>query len=227
MGYIDRRDAGIRLAKALRHLRDKNTVVLALPRGGIVLGAEVAKELQAPLGLILVRKIGYPSYSEYAIGAVAEGEQPIYNQDDLLGVDSEWLRSAEAAARQLIKRRRLLYYGEDIAPQTTNGKVVIVVDDGIATGLTMEAAVRALRNQNAKRIIVAVPIAPRDCIDRLEALADEVVVLDKPETFLGAVGSYYQNFEQVEDDEVKTILWEVNDYVQKTNSKHHQTARIR
>jgi predicted phosphoribosyltransferase len=219
MSYINRQDAGKRLAKVLRHFKSKDTVVLALPRGGIVLGAEVAKELSAPLGLVLVRKIGHPSYAEYAIGAVAEDERPVYNEDELLGLDDEWLKDAVAAARQLIGHRQELYYGDEFTPPDVKDKTVILVDDGIATGLTMEAAVRAMQSKRAKRVIVAVPVAPRDSIDTLEVIADEVVVLDKPESFLGAVGSHYQEFDQVDDEEVRAVLREVHDGIQSTATR--------
>lgn len=218
MSYIDRQDAGKRLAQVLRHFKGDNVVVLALPRGGIVLGAEVAKELQAPLGLVLVRKIGHPSYSEYAIGAVAEGEKPVYNENEVAGIDKGWLKEAEASAKKLIEHRRGLYYGEDLVPPEVSGKTVILVDDGIATGLTMEAAVRAMQNKHPKRIVVAVPVAAQESVDTLENIADEVVVLDKPESFLGAVGSHYLEFDQVNDEEVLTFLREVNDHVYETTT---------
>lgn len=211
MRYINREDAGKRLATALRRFRSVNTVVLALPRGGVVLGAEVARELEAPLGLVLVRKIGHPSYAEYAIGAVAEGSEPIYNKREVKTVDKAWLGRAESEARALIKQRRELYYGYDLLPPQVADKVVILVDDGIATGLTMKAAVRATRNKQAKRIIVAVPVAPRDSLHILEVYADEVVVLDPPDEFAGAVGSHYQEFEQVSDEEVRELLHEAQD----------------
>lgn len=214
--FRDRSDAGKRLAQVLRHFKSKDTVVLALPRGGIVLGAEVAKELKAPLGLVLVRKIGHPSYSEYAVGAVTESEKPVYNKSELLGLDNTWLKDAEQSARQLIEHRRELYYGEDFTPPEVEDKTVILVDDGIATGLTMEAAVRAMQNKHAKRVIVAAPVAPRDSIDSLDIIADEVVVLDNPDGFLGAVGSHYREFEQVDDEEVRTLLREVRDDVHQT-----------
>ena len=210
MSYIDRQDAGKRLAQVLRHFKGDDVVVLALPRGGIVLGAEVAKELRAPLGLVLVRKIGHPSYSEYAIGAVAEGEKPVYNENEIAGIDEEWLKEAEASAKKLIEHRRELYYGEDLVPPEVSGKTVILVDDGIATGLTMEAAVRAIQNKHPKRVLVAVPVAAQESVDTLESIADEVVVLDDPESFLGAVGAHYQQFDQVDDEEVKSLFRKVN-----------------
>ena len=220
MSYIDRQDAGKRLAQVLRHFKGDDVVVLALPRGGIVLGAEVAKELRAPLGLVLVRKIGHPSYSEYAIGAVAEGEKPLYNENEIAGIDKGWLKEAEASAKELIEHRRELYYGEDLVPPEVSGKTVLLVDDGIATGLTMEAAVRAVRNKHPKRLIVAAPVASAESVDTLENIADEVVVLDKPESFLGAVGSHYLEFEQVNDEEVITLLREVRNDVHQTVTKN-------
>lgn len=218
MSYINRQDAGKRLAQALGHFKSKDTVVLALPRGGIVLGVEVAKELKAPLGLVLVRKIGHPSYAEYAIGAVAEGENPVYNEAEAEAIDEDWLKQAEISARELIEHRRELYYGEDFEPPKVKGKVAILVDDGIATGLTMEAAVKAMQSKKAKQIVVAVPVAPRESVDTLGSLADEIIVLDKPETFLGAVGAHYQEFEPVDDEEVRSLLREVRDEVQQKTS---------
>jgi predicted phosphoribosyltransferase len=192
-----------------------------------VLGAEVAKELKAPLGLVLVRKIGHPGYAEYAIGALAEGEKPVYNEDEVASIDDHWLKQAETTARELIEHRRDLYYGEDFEPPVVTDKTVILVDDGVATGLTMEAAVKAMRNKKAKRIIVAVPVAPRDSVDHLEAIADEAIVLDNPDSFLGAVGSHYMEFEQVDDEEVRALLREVRDEVQQTASTRPSSVNYR
>ena len=212
--FVDRRDAGKRLAKLLRRFRGDDVVVLALPRGGIVLGAEVAKALKAPLGLVLVRKIGHPEYSEYAIGAVVEHEKPVYNQSEIIGIDEAWLKQAEAAAKKLIENRRQLYYGQDFVPPEVSGKTVILIDDGIATGLTMDAAVRNVRNRHPKQVIVAVPVASQESVNELENMADEVIVLDNPEDFLGSVGAHYQEFAQVNDDTVRALLLEVRRDIQ-------------
>ncbi len=210
MSYANRHDAGKQLAKALRRIKHEDPVILALPRGGVVLGAEVAKEFKSPLGLVLAKKISHPFYPEYAIGAIAEGEKAIYNETEVTSIDESWLAQAESSARELIKRRYDMYYDNGFTPPQVNGKTIIIVDDGIATGLTMEASVRAMRAQRAKRIIVAVPIAANDSASKLEELADEVIILENPKHFQGSVGSHYQEFEQVDDKEVISLLREAN-----------------
>lgn len=210
MRYEDRKDAGRKLAESLRRYKQKDSVVLALPRGGVVLGAELATEFSMPLGVILVRKIGHPSHPEYAIGALIEGEEPVYNRSEVATAGSEWLSRAEDEARKLIARRHDLYYDEDVAPPLIKGRPVIIVDDGIATGLTMKAAVLAMKNQHVKHITVAVPVAPKDSVDMLKTIADEVIVLDDPERFLGAVGAHYRHFDQVDDEEVRRLLKEAS-----------------
>lgn len=215
MLFTDRKDGGRQLAERLKDYKDKDVVVLALPRGGIVTAAEVARYLRAPLGLALVRKIGHPEYSEYAIGAIAEGEEPVYNEGELSTVDDEWLDREEAAARELIERRRHLYYGEEFEEPVVKDKLVILVDDGMATGYTMNAAVKLVQNRGAKEVIVAVPVASRDSVDMLEGVADEVIVLEDPDSFMQAVGAHYEDFNQVEDEEVRTLLREVNNELRK------------
>ncbi len=214
MSYLNRQDAGQQLAKALRRFQRDNVVVLALPRGGVVLGAEVARELGTPLGLVLVRKIGHPSNPEYAVGAVAEDERPIYDKGGIATIDKRWLTQAEASARAIIAHRRKYYYGEDLTPPDIAGKTVIIVDDGIATGLTMEAAVLAVRRKRPKRIVVAIPVAASGSVKKIRDIADEVLVLDNPDNFLGAVGAHYRHFEQIDDEEVRKLLREVNDDLQ-------------
>ena len=217
---LDRQDAGKRLAKVLRHFSGPEVVILALPRGGVVLGAEVSRELEAPLGLVLVRKIGHPSAPEYAIGAIAENDDPIYNTSEVIGISVGWLKQAEASAKEMIERRRKIYYGEGFTLPKLKSKTVIIVDDGIATGLTMQAAVHAAKRQQPKRVIVAVPVAPQESIDKLEEIADEVIVLDNPANFLGSVGNHYVEFDQVDDEEVKTLLWEVYDDLRQSVTKN-------
>jgi len=211
MYFVSRQDAGQQLGRALRHFGRDDVVILALPRGGVVIGAEVARTLLVPLGLVLVRKIGHPNNPEYAIGAIAEDQPAVYDEREAGGVSQDWLKRAETDARKLIEDRRKLYYSDDFTPPKLKGKVVILADDGIATGLTVEAAVRAISQQQPKKIVVAVPVAPSDSVGTLKSLVDEVIVLDKPKNFLGAVGAHYQRFEQVDDKEVKALLREVQD----------------
>ncbi len=220
MIYRNRQQAGKELAKALIRYKGEAAVVLALPRGGIVLGAEVAKSLRVPLGLVLVRKIGHPSYAEYAVGAIAEDETPIYNQSEIANIDKTWLKHAETAARELIVRRREQYYGKDFVAPSLLNKTAIIVDDGIATGLTMQAAVKAVRNKHSKQVIVAVPVASQESVDALKDSVDQLIVLDNPENFLGAVGAHYQEFDQVNDEVVGRLLREVHDDMLQNTATH-------
>lgn len=218
MLFTSRKEAGRKLARILSQFADKDTVILALPRGGVVTGVEVANVLHAPLGFILVRKIGHPAYVEYAIGAIAENGKPVYNQAEVATLDKKWLKESETNACQLIATRRKLYFDERYKAPEVKNKTVIIVDDGIATGLTMQAAVLAIRDKLPKRVVVAVPVAPQDAIDALQELADEVIVLDT--AFMGAVGSHYLRFPQVEDDEVRRLLERRQHHVRQTTATH-------
>jgi predicted phosphoribosyltransferase len=208
MSFKDRLDAGGRLAAALAHYRDRQPVVLALPRGGVPVAAEVAAALNAPLDLILVRKIGVPSQPELAMGAVVDGADPIVvrNQDviDLAGIDESTF--AAVCERELaeIERRRLRYLGDRRRAEVA-GRTAIVVDDGIATGATTRAALRATRMRRPQLLVLAVPVAPSDTLAMMRGEADEVVCLEEHEQ-LGAIGFYYSDFRQVSDREVIEIL---------------------
>lgn len=204
--YRDRVDAGQQLAEALKKFKDDDVIVLALPRGGVVLGAEVARQLQSPLSVILVRKIGHPDHAEYAIGAVAEGESPIYNKAELVSINKEWLADAEASVRELIMSRRNLYFNNDIVSPDLMGKVVIIVDDGIATGLTMKAAVLAVQNKHPKKIVVAVPVCATDSAEMIKRIVDEIIILSDTKDFLGAIGAHFERFDQVDDKQVRALL---------------------
>ena len=214
MSYVDRQDAGRQLATALQSYKDQNVVVLALPRGGIILGAAVARALHAPLGLVLVRKIAHPAAPEYALGAIAEGNVSVYDEHAILQVDEEWIEEAEAQAKALIDTRRDLYYGDDFTPPDVTGKTVIIVDDGIATGLTFQAAIQSIRRQSPARVIVAAPVASQDSVYDLRRLSDDIIILEDPYQFSGAVGVYYDRFEQVNEEEVRKLLREVRDDIQ-------------
>lgn len=212
MRFLSRLSAGRELATALRPFAKSGSVIFALPRGGIVVAAEVARILRLPLDLILARKIGHPTNPEFAAGAIAEGGEPVYNNAEAAALDDEWRMEAEKNARHVITQRRKLYFSEDfIHPQVTD-KQTIIVDDGMATGLTMLAAVTFLRKQQPKRIIVAIPAASRSSIDLLKNRADKCIVLDNPDSFGGAVGMYYDDFPQVDDATVTKLLERSKNY---------------
>ena len=204
MVFADRIEAGRKLARALASYRGPDAVVYALPRGGVVVGAEVARVLECPLDLVSVRKIGHPFSPEYAIAAVTEEGNTVTNPVEVESVDQEWFRQETLAEQHEARRRRSLYlHGRSPIPATD--KVAIVVDDGLATGLTMFAAVGELRKARPRKIVVAVPVAPPDTVRKLEKSADEVVALYTPEMF-GAIGSFYLRFEQVSDAEVIRLM---------------------
>ncbi len=209
MMFKDRTQAGAMLAEQLRTFQNRNAVIYALPRGGVILGAEVAKALGAPLDLIITRKVGAPGDPEYAMCAVTEVGEPICDPLERARVDPEWLEKAISEERKEAKRRREKYL-KNRKPISCEEKIAVIVDDGIATGLTMRAAVKALRAQKPKAIIVAVPVAPADTVNVLESEADKVVVLDNPDQFLGAVGAHYDDFSQVSDSEVIELLKEAS-----------------
>ena len=203
--FEDRADAGRKLAEALREYAGKEAVVLALPRGGVVTGYEVGKALGLPLDIVSIRKIGYPGNPEYAIGAVDEKGTVILSEEVTASIDQAWLRAEIERQKSEAKRRSLVYRGER-KPTDIAGKIAIIVDDGIATGLTMRLAVRVVKAQKPQAIIVAVPVAPPESIRMLKDEGANVVVLEPPENFLGAVGAHYMRFEQVEDAEVIKLL---------------------
>ena len=206
--FQDRSDAGRRLAKALSSYKDRHPVVLALPRGGVPVAAEVAAALDAPLDLILVRKIGVPTQPELAMGAVVDGAAPIVVRNDevieLSGTTADEFDAACTRELAEIERRRQLYIGERPRAEIT-GQVVIVIDDGIATGATTRAALQAIRNRKPKELVLAVPVAPPDTITKLREAVDALICLETPELF-GAIGYFYRDFRQVSDQEVVTIL---------------------
>jgi putative phosphoribosyl transferase len=205
MRFRDRADAGKKLAQALMKYQGQNGVVYALPRGGVVLGAEVARALGMPLDLLIPRKIGHPLQPEYAIGAVVESGEMVSNQHEVARVDPQWFRQEVEAERQEARRRRELYLGGR-EPAPVEGKTAIIVDDGIATGLTMEVSIREARRRQPGHLVVAVPVAPPDTVERMSREVDEFVVLDRSPYYLGAVGAYYDSFYQVTDEEVVALL---------------------
>ena len=214
--FEDRRDAGRRLAAALTGYRQSNPVVLALPRGGVPVGFEVAKALAAPLDLLIVRKIGAPQHPELGIGAVIDGDEPqiVLNEDVIRRTRSPPAHIDEETRRQLaeIERRRHRYVG-DRPPTPLEGRTVILVDDGIATGGTVRAALRGVARGNPSALVLAVPVGPAESIAELAGECDDVVCLATPEPFY-AVGQHYRDFTQTEDDEVIRLLAEARSWPQ-------------
>ncbi len=208
MSFKDRSDAGRQLAAALASYKDQQPVILALPRGGVPVAAEVAAALKAPLDLILVRKIGVPFQPELAMGAVVDGGAPIIVRNEdvirLAGIEEAEFKVICDSELAEIERRRQRYLGSrervDVA-----GRTAIVIDDGVATGATTRAALRATRMRNPKKLILAVPVAPTESLAELRSDADEVICLEDYE-FFGAIGAYYADFNQVADEEVIELL---------------------
>ncbi|HVN63200.1 MAG TPA: phosphoribosyltransferase, partial [Candidatus Binataceae bacterium] len=206
--FDDRADAGRRLAARLGKFRGENPIVIAVPRGGLPVGSEIARALDAPLDIVVVRKLGAPDQPELGIGAVVDGDHPqsVINDELVgqLGVSREYLRREVAAQLKEIHRRQRLYRGDRPAPAIAN-RTVILVDDGIATGGSMRAALRGLKAMHPRKLVLAVPVAPAETIAALRPDADELICIATPEMFY-AVGQFYRDFHQVSDREVVEIL---------------------
>jgi predicted phosphoribosyltransferase len=205
---MNRADAGRRLATALSHYKDQQPVIFALPRGGVPVAAEVARALDAPLDLILVRKIGVPYQPELAMGAVVDGGTPLVvrNEDVLAmaGISESEFKTVCDRELEEIERRRQRYLGNRPRAEA-EGRLAILIDDGIATGATTRAALRATRLRRPKKLVLAVPVAPTDTLGVMQTEADDVICLEEYPDF-GAIGFYYLDFRQVSDEEVIEIL---------------------
>ena len=208
--FVDRAAAGRALAARLSRFRGQDPLILALPRGGVPVAYEVAQELDAELDLLLVRKLGAPGHPEVGIGAVVDGSPPqvVLNQEFIrrIGASSDYIDAELRRQLAEMERRRRLYVGDRAAPRVA-GRTVIVVDDGVATGGTVIAALRGLAEARARRRILAVPVAPREVLETLRSARDEVVCLASPEPF-HAVGAHYADFTQTGDEEVVRLLGE-------------------
>jgi putative phosphoribosyl transferase len=206
--FADRDEAGCQLARHLIALRDQAPVVLALPRGGVPVAARIAEALNAPLDLMLVRKIGVPGHRELAVGAIAgsDGQTMVTNPDvaAMARLDAREIEQLADAERAELRRRQALYL-KGQPPSNLAGKTVILVDDGIATGATAKAALLAIRRAGPKWIVLAVPVASAEAVAALRPLADDIICLATPRMFY-AVGAHYRNFPQVEDADVIDIL---------------------
>lgn len=200
--FQDRKDVGRQLADALiAYKDDKNTVIVALPRGGVVPGAVVANKLNLPMELVMVKKIGHPTNDEFAIGAVSMKSRILDEQQQF---DQKYIEYETKKVREMLDKRYRLYYGDKPQPDF-KGKKVIIIDDGVATGKTLMASIELIRAEDPEKIIAAIPVGPRDTITKLRNYADEVVCLEVRDDFF-AISQFYESFPQVPDEEVKAIL---------------------
>ena len=205
--FADRRDAGVQLISRLKEYKDQQgVIVLSLPRGGVATGYEIARSLNIPLDIVIVRKIGFPGQPELAIGAVSETGTVVLNTSIIstYGVPKEYIEREVSRQKEEISRRVKLYRkGKGLPP--LQGKTVILVDDGVATGATMKSAITTLKEENLKKLIVALPVAPPGVVKELEQMVDIFICIESPFDFM-AVGSYYHDFTQVSDEEVINLL---------------------
>ncbi|KZL89287.1 phosphoribosyltransferase [Clostridium magnum] len=207
--FVDRKDAGEKLSVELEKFKDENPIVLAIPRGGIVAAYETIKKFGFQWDLIIPRKIGLPQNKEIAIGAVSLDGTYLLNEEhiDILNISQEYIEKEISEQIEEIKRRLNKYKGNENFPDVRN-KTVIIIDDGIATGFTIQAAIKSIKEHDAKKIILAVPVAPQDTVSLLEKIVDEVICLLIPNEFY-AVGLYYESFEQTTDEEVFNMVDEL------------------
>ncbi|MGH4123721.1 MAG: phosphoribosyltransferase [Clostridium sp.] len=215
MMFLDRMDAGEKLAGSLYKFKDEDVIVLAVPRGGLSIAYDTVKRFGFKWDLIIPRKIGAPHNKEFAIGAVSVDGSYFINNDyvKMLGISQDYIEKEVSEQTVEIKRRMQEYRGVDTFPDV-KGKTVIIIDDGIATGFTILAVIKAVKVQGAKKIILAIPVGPREIIEEFKELVDEVICLYIPEEFY-AVGSYYENFQQVTDEQVFKIMKELRHVLEK------------
>ena len=204
--FADRRDAGRQLAQVVGHLKSPDTIVLGLPRGGVPVAAEVARALEAPMDVIVVRKLGVPGHEELAMGAIGEGGVEVIHREvvDPLGITPDEIVRVERRELVELDRRVKAFRRSGPAPDI-EGRQVVIVDDGIATGSTARAACQVARAQGAARVVVAVPVAPQGWERRFSVVADELIALHTPRRF-GAIGAFYRDFRQTPDEEVTQLL---------------------
>jgi putative phosphoribosyl transferase len=205
--FADRRDAGVQLISRLKEYKDQQRViVLSLPRGGVATGYEIARSLNIPLDIVIVRKIGFPGQPELGIGAVSETGTVVLNTSIIstYGVPKEYIEREVSRQKEEISRRVKLYRKGKRLP-SLEGKTVILVDDGVATGATMKSAITTLKEENLKKLVVALPVAPPGVVKELEQMVDTFICIETPFDFM-AVGSYYHDFTQVSDEEVVNLL---------------------
>lgn len=204
MIFKDRTDAGQKLAEKLVEFKE-DAVLYALPRGGIVVGAAIAQKLKIPLEIIIARKIGHPLEPEFGIAAISENGHLVKNEEIVATVDQEWFKDEISRQRERAQEERQKFTGNRPVISAQN-RVAVLVDDGVATGLTLLAAIEDLKDQKPAKIIVAVPVIPPDVAQKIQSLVNQLVALEIPAQFAGAVGAYYENFSQVSDEEVIALL---------------------
>lgn len=200
MIFENRDDAAKKLSEHIQIDNPENTLVIALPRGGVPLGLVISEEHQLPLDVIHAKKIGHPLHPEYAIGAVAEEGEPIWNDS----LSQDMAKNVETVRSEIQRRREM--YSNFLETKEIKGRDIILVDDGIATGMTMFAAIKALKKRGASSIKPAVPIIPPDTYERLKKEVDDIFYVEVPKHFIGAVGAYYKDFSQVSDEEIQNML---------------------
>ena len=211
MAFKDRHEAGKLLAKELKKYKNnKDAIILAIPRGGLEIGYEIAKELSLPLDILVTKKIGFPGEPEYAIGAVGPKKEYILNEEVILqsNISESYIKSEVEGLSREVEEKYARYRGKKKLPVLKN-KIVIVTDDGIATGHTMMLSLKIIKKQNPKKLIAAIPVGPPDGIENLKQAADEVICLSTPSFFL-AISQFYDKFEQVSDEEAIRYLKEAN-----------------
>jgi len=205
MHFNDRKEAGRLLAGALMEYKNGGTIIYALPRGGVVLGAEIAITLNAPLDVVVPRKVGHPRQPAYGVCAVTEDGHLVCSKEEIAKLDPAWL-TGEVQKQQAEAQRRARVYLAEQPRIPAEGKTAILVDDGVGTGLTMLAAIEEVKDRGTAKIILAAPVIPSDVADRLKRYVDELVALDIPVLYMGSAGAYYDSFDQVEDKEVIELL---------------------
>lgn len=209
--FKNRIEAGQKLATKLSDYQDsKSTVVFGLSRGGVMVAAEIARILNLPLNVMVVKKIGHPAYSEYAIGALTLGVEPVFNERERDDADPDWLNFTLKQLRQAIKKQTKFYQVELLDIPSIKNKNVILVDDGIATGYSLEASIKTIQQYSPKSIMVAAPVASSEGYNALKRIVDKIILFIPTRHFLGSVGLHYIDFCQTEDIEVKNALWSIN-----------------
>ena len=205
MIFKDRKQVGEKLAEKLQYLKNTEAVIYALSRGGVVVGHEIAQSLNLPLDFFISRKIYHEFNPEYAICVVTENGHSVCNENETMKADPKWFERKVKEEQKEAQRRRAVYF-KNRPMLSPKNKTAILVDDGITTGLTMTLAIKEIKNENPSKIIVVVPVAPSDAIDKIKNEVDEVITLKIDENYVGAVGEYYEDFSSVDDYDVIKII---------------------